>query len=184
MARKTLYLLGILLTIIIGAILYYNYCCNCKTTAVAAASPPLTKTDTANTKDTVSTKTDTAKAIDWNALKEKINANPLVLYFGTAQAGINLTAEDNQKVSDIVKYMGHVDAATVNIVGYTDNVGKRETNMKMGQQRAESSKDYFVKDGISASKIKTSSKGPDEPAADNSTTDGKSKNRRTVVTVN
>ena len=193
MAKKTLYFLGILLTIIIGAILYYNYCCNCKpkvltttklpdsTTNAVKVTDTVTKTDTATKKDTI-IKKDTV-ATDWNAIKEKINANPLVLYFNTGKTAISLTADDRQKASDIVKYIQHTGAAALNIVGYTDNVGRRETNIKVGAERAEFAKDYFIKKGIGSGKISTSSKGPDEPAADNTTAEGRSKNRRTVVTI-
>jgi len=87
-------------------------------------------------------------------------------------------------MSDIVNYLGHTDGSTLNIVGYSDNAGKREPNIKIGLKRAEFTKSYFVKNGVDANKIKTSSKGPDEPVADNTTPEGKSKNRRTVVTIN
>ena|ERR1700748_1869191 len=187
MAKKTLYLLGILLTIIVGAILYYNYCSSCSVRAVAKTSVP-DSTVTAAEPDSVAKKPDstasTANTTDWNALKEKINADPLVLHFETGHYEISLTAQETQKASDIVNYMKHENSGVLKIVGYSDNVGKRETNIKLSQERAEFAKSYFVKSGIDASKIKTSAKGPDEPIADNTTTEGKSKNRRTVVTIN
>lgn len=39
------------------------------------------------------------------ALYEKIEADPLVLYFETGKAAINLTAEQRQKVADISRYL-------------------------------------------------------------------------------
>jgi OOP family OmpA-OmpF porin len=66
-----------------------------------------------------------APSEDWNALKAKINANPLILYFNTNQSEINLTAEERQKVADISKYLDHVADAKVSAVGHTDNVGDR-----------------------------------------------------------
>lgn len=205
MARKTLYFIGILLAIIIGAILYYNYCSNCRPTTVAKANLPDSTATAAKPDSTVTAKPDslitaakpdsavTAKpdstikatqTTDWSAIKEKLNADPLIFRFETGSTKISLTAQETQKVSDIVNYLSHTDGSTLNIVGYSDNVGKRELNIKIGQRRAEFAKSYFVKNGVDANKIKTSSKGPDEPVADNTTPEGKSKNRRTVVTIN
>lgn len=120
---------------------------------------------------------------DWNALKEKINANPLILYFNTNQSDVNLSAEERQKVADIVKYLDHVGDAKVSAVGHTDNSGDRNNNIKLGQGRADFAKQYLVKNGIPEAKIISSSKGPDVPIADNATEEGKAKNRRTVVSI-
>jgi OOP family OmpA-OmpF porin len=58
-----------------------------------------------------------------------------------------------------------------------------QKNTQLGQNRADFAKEYLAKNGISADRIISSSKGPDEPIADNATTEGKAKNRRTVVTI-
>lgn len=120
---------------------------------------------------------------EWSVLKEKINANPLVLHFNTNKSSLNLNEEDKQKVSDILKYLGAVKDASVLIVGHSDNVGNRDANIVLAEKRAEFSKNYLIKNGIEASRIATESKGPDEPIGDNSTTEGKASNRRTVITI-
>lgn len=124
-----------------------------------------------------------AKTEDWSALKTKITASPLVLYFNTNQTEISLTEEQRQQVADIVKYLDHVAEAKVSCVGHTDGTGNRNTNIRLGQERADFAKEYLIKNGIPADKIETSSKGPDEPIADNNSPEGKAKNRRTVVTL-
>jgi len=121
---------------------------------------------------------------EMNALRDKINADPLVLYFETNQASINLSAEQRQKVADISRYLDKVAGASCNVVGHTDNVGRRGPNVRLGQGRADFAKSYLVQNGIAASKINASSKGPDSPVASNATEEGRSKNRRTEVTLN
>lgn len=121
---------------------------------------------------------------DLKALGDAIRANPLVLYFDTGEASINLTAEQRQKVADISRYLDKVDGAHCLIVGHTDNTGDAANNMALGQDRADFAKNYFIRNGISGDKINASSKGQSEPIADNATEDGRSKNRRTVVTIN
>lgn len=123
------------------------------------------------------------KTEDWNALKSKINANPLILYFNTNQTEIELSAEQRQKIADLSKYLDHVSDAKISSVGHTDNVGDRTINIKLGKNRADFAKQYLSNNGIAQDKIETTSKGPDEPIADNATADGKSKNRRTVITL-
>lgn len=123
------------------------------------------------------------KVEDFTALKEKINANPLILYFQTNQTDVDLSIEDRQKVADLVRFLDNVEGTKLSAVGHTDNAGDRNNNIKLGLGRAEFAKSYLSKNGIAASKVITSSKGPDEPIADNKTDEGKSKNRRTVVTI-
>lgn len=119
-----------------------------------------------------------------STLFDKINEDPLILYFNTAEASINLDADQRQKVADISRYIDKVPEATVSITGHTDNTGLAETNQKLGLKRANFAMDYLIGNGIPANKITTSSKGQTEPIADNSTEEGKAKNRRTVVTLN
>lgn len=128
--------------------------------------------------------TDTSAADALKALHDDIIANPLVLYFDSGSATIELTAAQREKVSKIVTYVDKADNASIKTIGHTDNTSSRVTNMRVGKERAEFAKNYLVQNGISSNKIKASSKGPDAPIANNNTEEGKAKNRRVVVTVN
>lgn len=123
-------------------------------------------------------------ADELKALYDKINANPLVLYFDTAEASISLTAEQRQKFADISRYLDKVADASCNVVGHTDSAGGAATNLRLGQGRADFAKDYLVRNGIPTGKINATSKGETQPVASNDTDEGKAKNRRTVVTLN
>ena len=127
---------------------------------------------------------DTSEADAMKELGDKIRANPLVLYFKTGQASINLTTEERQKIADISRYLDKVDGAKTIVTGHTDSVGRRATNIRLGQERADFAKEYLISNGIPANKIDTKSKGPDKPVATNRTKDGRAKNRRTVITIN
>ncbi len=123
-------------------------------------------------------------ADELKALYEKIKADPLVLYFDTAEASINLSAEQRQKIADISRYLDKVEGAKANIVGHTDNTGNAAGNMKLGQDRADFAKNYLMGNGIAEAKINATSKGQTQPIESNATEEGKAKNRRTVVTLN
>ncbi len=118
----------------------------------------------------------------WKKLKDEVNSEPLVIYFKTNSSGFNLSNKDREKVAKISKYMNNIDDARLLIVGHTDNTGNREANITLSKKRADFVSRFFSKNtGISAERIVTEGKGPDEPIADNNTDEGKSKNRRTVV---
>jgi outer membrane protein OmpA-like peptidoglycan-associated protein len=106
-----------------------------------------------------------------------------VLYFDSGEAAINLTAEQRQKVADISSYLDKVDDASCSVIGHTDNTGARTTNIRLGQERADFAKTYLIKNGIAESRIDTGSQGPDNPITSNDTEEGRSRNRRTVITL-
>jgi outer membrane protein OmpA-like peptidoglycan-associated protein len=69
------------------------------------------------------------------------------------------------------------------VFGYTDNVGSRDNNMSLSQQRATSVRDYLVTKGIPSDLIKAQGKGPDEPVSDNGSVEGRAANRRVEIVV-
>jgi len=126
----------------------------------------------------------TSEGKDWNAVKRTINATPLTLYFNTGQSTISLTQSQKQKIAAIVEYVNHVEGSKISITGHTDNdLGVRHTNQYYSEERATFAKKYFVSNGIPAAKIEASGKGEVQPIADNSTEEGRAKNRRTEITV-
>ena len=129
-------------------------------------------------------KNDTSTAETLKLLGEEIKADPLVLYFDIGNTTIELTETQRQKMAKISRYVDKVDNASIQIIGHTDNTGDRASNVQLGQNRADFAKEYLVKNAISESKIKTASKGPDQPIADNADEVGRAKNRRVVVTIN
>lgn len=118
------------------------------------------------------------------ALLEKIKANPLIVYFETGEASINLSAEQRQKVADIAQYLDKVEGAKCLVIGHTDNTGSRTTNISLAKDRADFVKSYLVRNGILENTIESSSKGPDSPIATNDTEEGRALNRRVEVTLN
>jgi OOP family OmpA-OmpF porin len=67
---------------------------------------------------------------------------------------------------------------TVEIVGYTDDIGDPAQNELLSLRRAESVKSWLVKKGIPAWRLTTVGKGPREPLAPNDTPEGRARNRR------
>jgi len=74
-------------------------------------------------------------------------------------------------------------AARVEVTGHADITGSAPFNNELGLRRAEFVKAFLVNAGIKAEQIVTSSKGSSEPAASNSTPEGRAANRRTEIKV-
>ena len=64
------------------------------------------------------------------------------------------------------------------IAGYTDNTGNAQSNQELSQQRAEAVKAYLVERGVAADKLTAKGYGIENPIADNSTEQGRQRNRR------
>jgi OmpA-OmpF porin, OOP family len=102
----------------------------------------------------------------------------------TFQTGsASLLESSNQQLSDLAALLQAYPNASITITGYTDDTGDAEANRMLSQQRAEAVKDMLVGKGIAGERITTVGLGPDQPIADNSTDEGKAKNRRVEVTV-
>jgi OmpA-OmpF porin, OOP family len=85
------------------------------------------------------------------------------------------------ELNEIVEYMKLNAQQVIEIAGHTDNVGQDADNLKLSQARAESVKNYLVKKGVAAARLKAKGYGASQPVADNSTVEGRQKNRRTEV---
>ncbi|KLJ03002.1 cell envelope biogenesis protein OmpA [Luteimonas sp. FCS-9] len=68
--------------------------------------------------------------------------------------------------------------ARVQVVGHTDDVGQRESNLALSHARAEAVRAHLARRGIDPQRISVLGRGPDEPIADNATEDGRARNRR------
>lgn len=67
----------------------------------------------------------------------------------------------------------------IEIGGHTDNVGSDALNLDLSQKRANAVMEYMKLAGIPAERLRAKGYGESQPIADNSTLDGRAKNRRT-----
>jgi outer membrane protein OmpA-like peptidoglycan-associated protein len=104
---------------------------------------------------------------------------PIVLEgitFATGKADI--TPESEQILMKAFKTLETYPDITVEISGYTDNVGSSSSNLKLSQKRADSVKGWLVSKGISADRIIAVGHGEDNPRVANDTAENKRLNRR------
>lgn len=72
---------------------------------------------------------------------------------------------------------------TVTIIGHTDSTGSDAINNPLSIDRAEAARDYLVARGVARTRIATDGRGAREAIADNSTQQGRDKNRRVEIYV-
>ncbi len=91
----------------------------------------------------------------------------------------NLTDASYVVLNKIVSILKDVPTwATLQVNGYTDNIGSEKYNLKLSDARAKAVKDYLVARGISESVVSAKGYGEASPIANNSTRSGREKNRR------
>lgn len=66
----------------------------------------------------------------------------------------------------------------IQLIGHTDNLGSRDTNLALAEARAEAVKAYLAGRGVAAAALETSGAGPDQPLVSNATAEGRARNRR------
>lgn len=71
----------------------------------------------------------------------------------------------------------------LSVTGHSDLVGTTEFNQALGLKRALIVGKYLETQGILPARMITESKGENQPAADYITAEGRSKNRRTEVSI-
>ena len=74
-------------------------------------------------------------------------------------------------------------STTIIITGHTDSEGDAMTNMILSQNRADAVKEYFIKHGVSSSRIKTIAYGESMPLVINDSEDDKQHNRRAEINI-
>ena len=66
----------------------------------------------------------------------------------------------------------------IQVEGYTDNVGSKSSNEELSRQRAESVTNWLAEHGVDRGRLTAKGYGETYPTANNSTEDGRGKNRR------
>lgn len=66
----------------------------------------------------------------------------------------------------------------IRVEGYTDNQGKSDANQTLSEQRAQAVMDWLVNHGIDKNRLTAKGFGDSKPVADNSTGEGRARNRR------
>jgi hypothetical protein len=104
------------------------------------------------------------------------------LYFASDKA--DLTVESQKILGELADSLGKFSAYAVHIEGNTDADGSENYNKKLSSARVESARFFLVNRGIPQDAFnKKDALGESKPIADNSSDDGKQRNRRVDISV-
>jgi outer membrane protein OmpA-like peptidoglycan-associated protein len=96
--------------------------------------------------------------------------------FDTGKATIR--PDSDAVLGEVAKLMKSNPAWKIKVEGHTDNVGAKEANKKLSEDRAEAVEKWLVAHGVDKARLSHEGFGDTRPAADNSTEQGRAKNRR------
>ncbi len=92
----------------------------------------------------------------------------------------SLTPESITILDKIVSSL-KMSPGMVELIGHTDSIGNGEYNRSLGMQRASSTKQYLVEQGITGEHLNLASEGEDKPLKSNISTEGRKQNRRVEI---
>jgi OmpA-OmpF porin, OOP family len=117
---------------------------------------------------------------DASSLGEEINKTGRVavygIHFDTNKATIQPDSEDT--LNQIVKLMQDNADLKLRVEGYTDNAGNAAANQVLSEKRAQAVVAWLSAHGVDKSRLAAQGFGDKNPVADNSSDDGRAKNRR------
>jgi outer membrane protein OmpA-like peptidoglycan-associated protein len=83
-----------------------------------------------------------------------------------------------QDIKAIYKYLQTNDSLHININGHTDNIGTQGYNQQLSDQRCHAVANYLLELGLAKERLSWKGFGGINPIADNTSQDGRKKNRR------
>jgi outer membrane protein OmpA-like peptidoglycan-associated protein len=101
------------------------------------------------------------------------------ILFATGKS--NLSESSKSALSKFAASLKETLETDVTIYGHTDNTGTREVNVKLSNERAASVASFLNNNGVATTRMTTEGKAFDEPVADNTTAEGRAKNRRVEI---
>lgn len=103
------------------------------------------------------------------------------VYFATDKYNINSSSQEI--LNKLVNVFKEYSDTNILVVGHTDSVGNEKYNMTLSENRAYAVTNYLKSSGISSGRLTTNWFGEAQPMHDNTTAEGRAKNRRVNVAI-
>ena len=103
------------------------------------------------------------------------------VYFDTEKYNINVKSQET--LNKLASVFSEYPETNILVVGHTDSAGNDAYNMTLSKNRAQAVTDYLTRKGLNSSRFTTEWFGEEKPKYDNSTIEGRSKNRRVNIAI-
>lgn len=100
-----------------------------------------------------------------------------------ASGKADLTPDSKVLLNKLINVLKEYPETNVIVAGHTDSTGSDALNMSLSEKRAKSVTNYFTSNGLASSRFTTKWYGETQPAYDNATAEGRSKNRRVNIAI-
>jgi OOP family OmpA-OmpF porin len=120
--------------------------------------------------------------ISASELLEALNNKGSVSLYINFETGKSTIKPESQIIVDQIAQMLKENASLkISIEGHTDNVGTPQANQALSESRAKSVMNAVIAKGIDKSRLVSKGWGQTKPVSENSSEDGKAKNRRVEI---
>jgi OOP family OmpA-OmpF porin len=92
-----------------------------------------------------------------------------------------LKKESYPELDRLINFMNNYPEVKIEVHGHTDNIGSSKFNLDLSIKRANAVKEYLIIQGCDPEKISAEGHGLNKPLTDNTTDDGRAKNRRVEI---
>ncbi len=125
------------------------------------------------TKTEVELKTDIPELKEKERTPEKLTIFPIYFSFNK-----HICQTNEENLNNLVNWLKKNKKAKVEVIGYTDDIGSDDYNMKLSKRRAEYVKKQLMERGIDKNRITVVAMGKKNPVESNNTPEGRQYNRR------
>ena len=124
-------------------------------------------------------------------MKQEITSNDILtalnndgrisLYINFETGKSDIKPESQKIIDQIAEMLKANPSLKISVEGHTDNVGVKTANQALSENRAKAVVSACIAKGIDKSRLSAKGWGQDKPISDNTTEEGKAKNRRVEI---
>jgi OOP family OmpA-OmpF porin len=93
----------------------------------------------------------------------------------------DLLSSSFNELNELAEYLNSNSKLIIKITGHTDNIGKKEDNLELSKNRAQTVLNFLKEKSISASRLSFDGKGDMNPISNNDNEEGRQINRRVEI---
>lgn len=117
----------------------------------------------------------------FEALKTIVERAARQIFFETGS--YHLLSRSFPPLDTVAHILKEDQALQISIEGHTDNVGKKDENQLLSENRAKAVMDYLISAGVDASRLQAVGYGQQQPITTNATAEGRAMNRRVMLQI-
>jgi outer membrane protein OmpA-like peptidoglycan-associated protein len=121
------------------------------------------------------------RVLDTRDTPRGLVVNMADVFFDTGK--YDLRPEAREKLARLSGVLALHPDLQLEVEGHTDNTGSRDLNQTLSERRAGEVAQYLMELGVARGNVKASGLGDSQPVADNSSAEGRQKNRRVEIIV-